>query len=105
MAVRSAGLPGALNATADLIVNSTNTGTVGAVTINNNSGRVNIAAAGSSVVVTCNKCTTASHVFASLQTVDATAKSCAATSGNGSFTITLNAAATAQVAIDFLVVN
>lgn len=105
MTVRSTGQPGTLNATNDLVVNATNSGVVGNVTINNNSGRCNIAAAGSTVVVTNNKCTTASRVFVNLQTVDGTAKSVQATSANGSFTATLNAAATGQVAIDFLVVN
>ena len=79
----------------------TNTATIGAVTIDKTAGRVNIAAAGTSVVVTNALCTAGTMVKLNLQTVDTTAKSCQATSAAGSFTITLNAAATAQVAIDF----
>lgn len=105
MTVKSTGQPGTINASADLVVNATNTGTVGAVVINNNSGRCNIAAAGGSVVVTNNKVTAASHIFVNIQTADATAKSAIATAAAGSFTITLVAAATGQIAIDFLVVN
>lgn len=92
MTLLSSGAPSVVNAAADLVVNSTNSGTVGAVTINNNSGRYN-------------KVTAASHVFLNLETVDATAKSCIAVAAAGSFTITLNAASTGQVAIDFLVTN
>ena len=88
-----------------LYIDFTNTGTVGAVTINKASGRVNIAAAGTSVVVTNSLCTANAHVFPNLATVDATAKSAQITPGAGSFTVTLNAAATAQVAIDFFIVN
>lgn len=88
-----------------LFVDYTNTGTVGAVTIGKAAGRVNIAAAGTSVVVTNGLCTANAHVFLNIQTVDATAKSAIATCAAGSFTITLNAAATGQVAIDFFMVN
>ena len=83
----------------------TNTATVGAVTINKASGRVNIAAAGTSVVVTNSLCTANAHVLGNVTTVDATAKSAQITPGAGSFTINLNAASTGQVAIDFLIVN
>ena len=88
-----------------LYIDFTNTGTVGAVTINKAAGRVNIAAAGTSVVVTNSLCTAAAHVFPNLATVDTTAKSAQITPAAGSFTITLNAAATAQVAVDFFIVN
>ena len=84
-----------------LYIDFTNTATIGAVTINKAAGRVNIAAAGTSVVVTNSLCTAGTMVKLNLQTVDTTAKSCQATSAAGSFTITLNAAATAGVAIDF----
>lgn len=88
-----------------LYADYTNTGTVGAVTINKASGRVNIAAAGTSVVVTNSFCTAAAHVFANVSTADNTAKSAQVTPAAGSFTVTLNAAATGQVAIDFFIVN
>lgn len=83
----------------------TNTGTVGAVTINKAVGRVNIAAGQLTIVVTCSFCTAAAHVFPNLTTVDATAKSAQITPAAGSFTVTLNAACTAQVAVDFHIVN
>lgn len=83
----------------------TNTGTVGAVTINKSAGRVNIAAAGTSVVVTNANVTAAAHVFCNVANVDTTAKTCQVTPGAGTMTITLGASATAQVAIDFFVVN
>ena len=88
-----------------LYIDFTNTGTVGAVTINKASGRVNIAAAGTSVVVTNSLCTANAHVFANLTTADATAKSVQVTPAAGSFTITLNAASTGQVAVDYFIVN
>lgn len=86
-------------------VDYTNTATIGAVTINKAAGRVNIAAAATSVVVTNSFCTANAKVFCNIQTADTTAKTAQATSAAGSFTITLNAAATAQVAIDFFIVN
>ena len=88
-----------------LFVDYTNTGTVGAVTINKAAGRVNIAAAGTSVVVTNSLVTAASKVFAVVAQADATAYVRNVVPAAGSFTITLGAAATAQVAIDFFVVN
>lgn len=88
-----------------LYMDFTNTGTVGAVTINKSAGRVNIAGAGTSVVVTNSNVTAASKVFAVIATADATAVLKNVVPGAGSFTITLNAAATAQTAIDFFVVN
>ena len=89
-----------------LYIDYTNTGTVGAVTINKATGTVKIAAAGTSVVVTNSLCTVASHFAApNIRTVDGTAKSATITPAAGSFTITLNAAATGQVDIDFIMVN
>lgn len=76
-------------------------GTNGAQTINKMAGSVNIAAGGSSVVVTNNLVLLADTiVFPVLMTADATANyidSCVP--ANGSFTITLNAAATGAVRI------
>lgn len=86
-------------------IDFTNTGTVGAVTINKAAGRVNIAAAGSSVVVTNSLVTAASKVFCVISTADATAVLKNVVPAAGSFTITLNAATTAQTSIDFFVVN
>ncbi len=82
-----------------------NTGRVGAVTINAATGRVNIAAAGTSVVVNNNIVSANSHIFCNVSNVDTTAKTCQVTPGASTFTITLGAAATAQVAVDFFVVG
>ncbi|MGH8430418.1 MAG: hypothetical protein ACREUF_08450, partial [Solimonas sp.] len=82
-----------------------NTATVGAVTINKAAGRVNIAAAGTSVVVTNSLVTAASKVFAVISQNDTTAVIKNVVPAAGSFTITLNAATTAQTSIDFFVIN
>lgn len=105
MGVKSTAAPSIVNAASDLIVNATNTGTVGNVTINNNAGRVNIAAAGSTLTVTNNKVTAASHIFCNVAFNDVTANSANAVAAAGSFTVTLDVACTAQTAVDFLVVN
>lgn len=88
-----------------LYVDYTNTATVGAVTINKASGRVNIAAAGTAIVITNSLVTAASHVFANISTADATAIIQSVVPSAGSFTINLSAAATGQIAIDFFVIN
>lgn len=88
-----------------LYIDYTNTGTVGAVTINKAAGRVNIAAAGTSVVVTNNLVTAASKVFCTVSTNDTTALFKNAVPAAGSFTITMNATVTAQTSIDFFIVN
>ena len=88
-----------------LYIDYTNTATVGAVTINKAAGRVNIAASGTSVVVTNSLVTAASHVLAIVSQNDATAQVLNVVPAAGSFTITLQAAATAQVSIDFFVIN
>lgn len=80
-------------------------GTPGAATINKTRGRVAIAAAASSVVVTNSLVTAASTVLVSLGGADATATSVRVTPGAGSFTITANAAATAATPCDFFVVS
>jgi hypothetical protein len=87
-----------------LYINYTNTATVGAVTINKASGRVNIAAAGTSVVVTYSLVTAKSHVFVVASTADATAQVKNVVPAAGSFTITTTAT-TAQTSFDFFVVN
>lgn len=88
-----------------LFVNYTNTATVGAVVIDKAAGRVNIAAGGNSIVVTSSACTAAAHVFAVVSQNDATAYVKNVVPAAGSFTINLGANATAQVSIDFFIVN
>lgn len=80
-------------------------GTTGAQTINKPSGRVNIAAGQSSIVVTDALVTTSSLVFATVASNDATATLKNVVSGSGSFTVTLTATATAETKVNFLVVN
>lgn len=88
-----------------LYMDYTNTGTVGAVTISKAAGRVNIAAAGSSVVVTNTLVTAASHVLANASTNDATCWVKSVVPAAGSFTLTTNANCTAQTSFDFLVIS
>lgn len=80
-------------------------GTTGDQTINKSAGSVNIAAGQSSIVVTCDKCTTSSFVFPIVATNDATATIKNCTAANGSFTIRLTAAATAETRVNFWVLN
>lgn len=87
-----------------LDIDYTNTATVGAVTINKASGRVNIAAAGTSVIVTNNLVTAASHVFAVMSSADATGRVISVVPAAGSFTINI-VANTAQASFDFVVFN
>lgn len=78
--------------------------TPGAVTTTASAGRVGIAAAGASVVVTNPAFTTESKFIAYLSNAaaDGTATSITRiTPANGSVTFTLNAAATAAVAVDW----
>lgn len=88
-----------------LYVDFTNTGTVGAVTISKASGRVNIAAAGTSIVVTNTLVTAAAHVMAVASTNDATCWVKSVVPAAGSFTLTTNAACTAQTSFDFFLIN
>lgn len=72
--------------------------------INKPLGMVRIAAAGQTVVVTNSLVDTSSLIIPFLLTDDATAKSCVVSArAVGSFTLKLNAAATAEVKIGFLV--
>ena len=82
-----------------------NSATIGAVTINNTVGRCNVAAAAASVVVTNNLVTAASNIIVTIAQNDATAVIKNVVAGAGSFTINLNAAATANTAINFVVFN
>lgn len=88
-----------------LLATNTAAGTTGAQTINRPSGTVNFAAAATSLVVTNSLCTTSSIVFATIRTNDATAVIKNVVPGSGSFTINLNAAATAETSVGFLIIN
>lgn len=88
-----------------LTATNTAAGTTGNQTINKPSGTVNIAAAGTSITVTNSLVTTSSIVFATIRTNDATAVIKNVVPASGSFTINLNAAATAETSIGFFVIN
>lgn len=88
-----------------LYLTYTNTATVGAVTMNVPSGRVNIAAAGTSIVVTDSIATAASHIFAQASTADVTCMVKNTVPAAGSFTITMTAGCTAQTTVNFFIVN
>ena len=91
----------------DIILDKTVTasGTTGAQTINKTVGSVNFAAGASSLVVTNSRVTTASVIIATVATNDTTLKSVVAVAGSGSFTLTANAAATAETRVNFIVIN
>lgn len=80
-------------------------GTTGAQTINKTTGCVNFAAAATTLVVTNSFATTTSVILVTVQGTDVTATSARVTKASGSFTITLNAAATAETAVCFMVTN
>lgn len=84
---------------------NTATGATGAQTIHKPSGTVNFAAAATTLVVTNSFCTTTSIVLASIRTNDTTAIIKNVIPAAGSFTIRLNAAATAETSVGFLVIN
>lgn len=96
-----------MDASARLTLDRTITaaGTTGNQTINKIAGTVNIAASGTSVVVTDSKVDVNSFIKAFLRTNDTTAKTAVAVPASGSFTIFLNAAATAEVSIAWEVSN
>jgi hypothetical protein len=103
---------GTLNTYRDLLVRKhfvdqtvTAGGTTGAQTINKAAGTVNIAAGQTAIVVTDSLVTTSSEVFAVIRTNDTTALVKNVVPGSGTFTITLNAAATAETSIGFIVLN
>jgi hypothetical protein len=84
----------------------TSAGTTGNQTINKPSGTVNIAAGGTSVTVTNSLVTATTNPYATLVTNDVTATGIKCiTRTAGSMTITLTAAATAEVAIAWSVSN
>ncbi len=84
---------------------NTATGTTGAQTINRPSGTVNFAAGATSLVVTNSLCTTSSIVLPVIRTNDATATIKNVVPAAGSFTINLNAAATAETSVGFFIIN
>lgn len=90
-----------------LYVDYTNTGTVGSVTLNKAAGRVNLAAAGTTLTLTNSFITAASHVFLQVSSLpgNAVAVSCVVVPAAGSAAITCTPAVTNQISIDFVVVN
>lgn len=90
-----------------LYVDYTNTGTVGAVVINKATGRVNLAAAGTSLVVTDSLVTAASHCFLNADSApgNVVAVQFYAIPAAGSFSVNAVPAVTNQTAIDFLCIN
>jgi len=98
---------GQINLNERVIFQSTETagGTTGNQTINLPSGSVNFAAAATSITVTNSLATTTSHIFCTIETNDATATIKNVVRASGSFTINLNAAATAETRVGFLVIN
>ena len=80
-------------------------GTTGAQTINKTTGTVNFAAGASTLVVTNSFASTSSVIMVTVYGTDLTAISARVTKAVGSFTITLNAAATAETAVGFMVTN
>jgi hypothetical protein len=91
----------------DLLLTKTVTaaGTTGAQTINKNSGRVNFAAAATSLVVTNSLVTASSIIQCTVATNDSTMKAAIAVAASGSFTIYASAAATAETAVNFTITN
>lgn len=95
------------NGFAKLYIDYTNTATVGAVTINKAAGRVNLAAAAATMVVTDSLITAASHCFLNADSApgNVVAVMLQAIPTAGSFTINAVPAVTNQTAIDFFCVN
>jgi len=91
----------------DVNINRTITtaGTTGNQTINKRAGTINIAAAGTSVVLTNSLITANSIIDITLRSNDTTAKSVAYVATAGSATFYLDAAASAEVSIGFIVYN
>lgn len=80
--------------------------TTGNKTVDDKSaGIIKIATGNASVVLTCNRVTTSTLVFACLQTSDATAKSVVPVVAAGTVTFTLNAACTGNVSIAYFFIN
>lgn len=89
-----------------LYIDYTNTATIGAVVINKAAGRVNIAAGATSVVVTNNRATAASEIFAVAAQVDANNPVLlSVVPAAGSFTINVAPAPAANQAWSFVIIN
>ncbi len=86
-----------------LYLDYTNTATVGDVTINKASGRVNMAALGTTFTVTNNIVTAKSHVTLTMVSDPGVALSFWATPSAGSFTVNVRPAVVGQTAFDFVV--
>lgn len=80
-------------------------GTTGAQTIDKSMGSVNFGAAATTLVVTNSIAAAASLIFTQPQTADATCTHFAVTRAAGSFTLTANAACTAETPVAFWVTN
>lgn len=80
-------------------------GTTGAQTINKPAGTVNFAAAATTLVVTNSLVNASSLIFCTVRTADTTALLKNVVAGAGSFTITMNAAVTAETSVGFFVTN
>lgn len=85
-------------------VDYTNTATIGAVTINKASGKVRIAAAGTSVVVTNSLVVADSRIFCEVMSADGGGRVISVVPAAGSFTITI-VASTLELVIAFFVIN
>jgi hypothetical protein len=80
-------------------------GTTGAQTINRLAGTVNFAVAATTLVVTNSLVDANSIIYCTVRTNDTTALIKNVIPAAGSFTIRLNAAATAETSVGFLVTN
>jgi len=98
---------GTLTVGGDVSVSKTVTAgaTTGAQTINKTAGTVNFAAAATTLVVTNSLVSTSSIIIATVGTADSTMKTVTAVAASGSFTLTANAAATAETRVNFIVIN
>jgi hypothetical protein len=86
----------------ELFLDYTNSATVGAVTINKASGRVNVANGATSLVVTNNLVTANSHVFVIASQNDTTGRVNSVVAAAGNFTINCTAPS-ANMSVDFVV--
>jgi hypothetical protein len=83
----------------------TASGTTGAQVINKTGGTVNFAAGQDTLIVTNNLSNTTSLILVTVYGNDLTAKSARVIRGNGSFTIVLDATATAETTVGFLIMR
>lgn len=89
----------------DMDITITAGGTTGAQTIDKPAGRVNFAAAATSLVVTNSLVDTSTLVFATAQTNDATCVVKNVVPASGSFTINMTAGCTAETAVAFHIIK